>query len=266
MAGKQLTSPPAAPGTSVSQPIGQIEGKNGVTLPPLTMDGGAAHFFTLKAGAARQAPAVQAVPPEMGRFVSVRQVHGNTVFEADFPGGSWSDFIRAAAESSADALITDRRGVGLAVVTADCVPVLLYDPVRRIIGAVHAGWRGTVEGVLSKTVAKMVEKFQSDPVDIRAGLGPAIGPCCYEVGPEVVRRLKESPWEQWESCLHPRDGDKGVLDLIALNRLQLLHGGIISGNIHRSDLCTACRPDLFYSYRRDGIGTGRMVSGIILQE
>jgi polyphenol oxidase len=146
-----------------------------------------------------------------------------------------------------DALISDHPGSLLAIRTADCVPVLIADPVRRVCAAVHAGWRGTAAGIVAKTVGEMARKFSSRPADLVAAIGPAIGKCCYEVGPEVAGEFGFT--------------GRSHLDLPETNRRQLLESGLQPRNVDTADLCTACGADDFHSYRRDKT-TGRMVSAI----
>jgi hypothetical protein len=110
----------------------------------------------------------------------------------------------------------------------------------------------------------MVESFRCRPEHIRVGMGPSIGPCCYVVGEEVTRRLEENV-SDWSSCYIPEGPGTGRLDLMELNRRQLLQEGISPENIQTADLCTACHPDRFFSYRREGIRAGRMISGIVLK-
>jgi hypothetical protein len=156
-----------------------------------------------------------------------------------------------------DASGTRLRGVALGIRTADCVPVLLADSSGKAIGAAHAGWRGTSEGIARRAVDLLVEKARISPEDLRASIGPHIGPCCMEVGEEVVE------WFHWpEIVVRYPDREKPHVDLGKANRLQLLQAGLGEENIQVSTLCTRCRGDLFHSYRRDGKDAGRMMSVI----
>jgi YfiH family protein len=185
-----------------------------------------------------------------------------------------------------DALITRRAGLLLAVKTADCVPVLLADTKGRGIAAVHAGWRGTLARIVQKTLGRMQMEFGTEPEDVIAVLGPAIGRCCYEVGPEVAQAFAaqfdaarqwfdgpfekvisdDSPnplkWLQMTPPGHDLPPPRVYLDLHAANRWQLAQAGVHAGNIFASDLCTACRTDLLFSHRRERGRTGRMM-GVI---
>lgn len=153
-----------------------------------------------------------------------------------------------------DALITDTPGVALMLRFADCLPVLLYDPVRRAIGLAHAGWKGTIKGIAGKTVSGMMEAFGSRPADIIAGLGPCIGPCCYQVGAEVIELVKAS-FNHWQGLIRSQRDGSFHFDLWEANRRQLAEIGV--EEIERIQLCTACRTDEFFSHRAEGGRTGR---------
>src|SRR5262249_14261537 len=143
----------------------------------------------------------------------------------------------------------------LGVETADCLPILLVDPGRRRVGAVHAGWRGTASGVAMRAVEALVAQG-SRPEDLLAALGPGIGPCCYEVGDELPSALGG-----WGAALF-RPGARGrpPLDVRTANRRQLLSAGLRDERVADVDECTSCRRDVYHSYRRDGAEGGRMIS------
>jgi YfiH family protein len=186
---------------------------------------------------------------------------------------------------SGDASITNRPGLLLAIQTADCVPILLVDTKKRAIAAIHAGWRGTLARIAAKTIGKMQMHFGTKLSDLLAAIGPSIGPCCYEVGTEVATQfLSQFPDApdyfdefrtgdepnpiQWLNMMPPghQPPPKGVLlDLRKANRSQLLTAGLRPQNIHTIDLCTACRPDLLFSYRKQGPASGRLMSVIALR-
>ena len=167
-----------------------------------------------------------------------KQVHGNHVLRVEAPG----------ACGVGDALVTGTPGLWVGIRTADCVPILLADSRLRLVAAVHAGWRGTLAQVLRQALTQM----ESDPRDVYAALGPSIGVCCYEVGPEVASHFTTT-----------RPGPRGRehLDLIAANRDQLLTAGVPLAQIDAAPPCTHCG-DGFHSYRRDGSQAGRMVAAI----
>jgi polyphenol oxidase len=180
-----------------------------------------------------------------GRLHLLKQVHGIVMHEAPWTG-----------LPEGDAAIASLAGLLLGIETADCLPVLLVDPLRGRVAAAHAGWRGTAQGIARVAVARLVEAG-SRPEDILAALGPGIGPCCYEVGDEL---RQEFPDGDAFFCPGPRG--RPHLDVRAANRSQLLLAGLPPGNIQSVLECTRCRADLYPSYRRDGRGAGRMVSYI----
>lgn len=159
----------------------------------------------------------------------------------------------------ADGLVTAQPGVMLSMRFADCVPILLHDPQRRAVGLVHAGWRGTLQNVAAAAVRAMTENLGCAARDITALIGPSIGPCCYEVGTEVIQSFTTALPEMASSLLR-RDGPRVYLDLWRANRQQLLAAGV--GQVYNMELCTACRRDLFFSHRGDGGRTGRF--GIVI--
>lgn len=180
------------------------------------------------------------------------QVHGNTVFHAF---GHLSP-----APPTADASVTDQAGLVLAILTADCLPILLADPRARVIGAVHGGWRGLAAGVLVNAISKM-QSLGAHPAQIRAWFGAAIGSTCFEVGAEVRQIFMQIDPAFAESFKpHPINRDKWLGDLVGIASQQLALAGV--GQCFSSGYCTVSDPR-FYSYRRDGV-TGRMASVIWL--
>lgn len=159
-----------------------------------------------------------------------------------------------------DALVTDRVGVMIGIRTADCVPVLLYDTTRGVVAAVHAGWRGTVGGITRKTVGVMKKEFGCCSTDIHAIIGPSISPEAFEVGDEVVEQFVRAGFPE-EIVL--QDYPKPHIDLWRANQWLLTEAGVPAGQIEVSGLCTYTNTYRFFSARREGIGTGRLVSGII---
>ena len=192
------------------------------------------------------------------RIVSVKQVHGTDALVVNADGPSSDAFDRGW-----DALVTDQPGLCVTVKTADCVPVLLHDPVRGVVAAIHAGWRGAVGGILPKTLSLMRQRFGSVARDVRIGIGPAAGVCCYEVDGPVLGRLREE-FPEWEAVVRERRDDRGKLHLHDLLRRQATEIGVDQAGIRTADYCTICRADLFYSHRREGLVRGTMVSGIVM--
>ncbi len=162
-----------------------------------------------------------------------------------------------------DAIVTDKPGVAIGIKTADCAPVLLFDKRRQAIAAIHAGWRGTALGIAGKAVRVMRERFSTRPEDLRAAIGPSIGPCCYEIDEPVFEAISRSG--DADRVMRPgrRDG-RWMFDLPLANRIQLEREGVPPGQISDTGLCTCCREDLFFSHRRDGERTGRHLNFILL--
>jgi YfiH family protein len=179
------------------------------------------------------------VPAQFAHLATLKQIHSASCVAAEG---------RRGILGQGDALLEDTPGAVVAVKTADCVPILLADDRRRAVAAVHAGWRGTAAHITASAVAAMRERFGTDPAGLHAAIGPAIGPCCYEVGPEVAEQF----------------GERGRvrLDLAEMNRRQLLDSGVTASRIYASNLCTMCRAEEFDSFRRDGDAAGRIFSFI----
>jgi YfiH family protein len=146
----------------------------------------------------------------------------------------------------ADAVITGKSGLLIGVLVADCVPLLVHDTIRKVIGAVHAGWRGTASGILMKVVNAMRERFGSLPHDLVIAIGPSIRQCSYEVDEEVRNAVAAA---SGPGRYYRKRGEKYLLDLADANRIQAVKAGIPEGNIWKSDECTFCNPDKYYSYR-----------------
>jgi YfiH family protein len=164
----------------------------------------------------------------------------------------------------ADAIVTDDPQSGVAVRVADCAPILFADPVRGVVGAVHAGWRGTVHRAAIAAVEALAREFGSDPGDLVAAIGPCLGPCCAEVGSEVVKAFRDSghPEDQLARWFTTGPGDRPYFDLWRANADQLESAGLASRNIHVARLCTKTHADVLHSYRADGVRAGRMVGAI----
>ena len=199
-----------------------------------------------------------ALDTDINRACTVWQVHGTEVIVArePRPDRRWL--------AQADALITDQIGLPLSMRFADCVPVLLYDPVRQAIGLVHAGWRGTVADVVGSALRTMVDSFGTRTHDVQAAIGPSIGPECYQVGPEVVEATKQAFGDV--SDLVHYDGDGGAyLDLWTSNKRALERAGIDPAKIEVSKVCTACHVDEFFSHRAEHGKTGRFGAIMMLR-
>lgn len=188
------------------------------------------------------------------------QVHGDQVLilEED-PAGCVSKYHHL----DYDAIVTQQKGVAIGVLTADCLPIMLYDPKREVIGIVHVGWRGTCLNVVGNVIAKLKKAFQVDPQDLIVGLGPSIGECCYEVDIKVVRSIKNST-SRWKEFIKPLKANRYTLDLVGLNVHQLLQADVPQGNIVRVNACTACNSKIFFSHRASKGKTGRQLNLIQL--
>ena len=204
----------------------------------------------------------EALGMDRERVVLSRQVHQDTVrvvTEADAGKG----LSRPRDYDGADGLVTDVPGLPLFVFSADCITVLLHDPVRRAVGAVHAGWRGTALGIVKKAVETMTAAYGTDPGDLRAAIGPGIGPCCFETHGDVPEALLAGMGEEARPFIAPHGAEKFRVDLKGVNRRWLELAGV--ERIEVCDLCTACRGDLFWSHRRLGSRRGVQVSAIALE-
>ena len=200
---------------------------------------------------------------EARRCVLSKQVHETTVrlcTEKDAGKG-----LLSPRDYRADALITDCPGLPLVVFSADCGILLLHDPVRGAVGALHAGWRGCAGGIVEKTVEAMGSAFGSHPEDIRAAIGPCIGKCCFETDGDVPSAMLKALGESAQSYLEQR-GEKWQVDLAGLNGLWLLRAGLLPENIDTCGLCTACHPELFWSHRKMGEARGLQAALIALPE
>jgi YfiH family protein len=180
--------------------------------------------------------------PAISNLATAKQIHSNRVLLVKSPG----------PQGEGDALITNQPGIGVAIRTADCLPILIADPPNRAVAAVHAGWRGVVSEIGTTTMEAMSEQFGSEPEDLVVAIGPGIGACCFEVGPEVATQFGFS--------------GKTKVDLVETMCRQLGRNGVKLGQISLSGLCSYCDPQLFESYRRDREAAGRMVAMIALAD
>jgi len=200
-------------------------------------------------------------------LVRLRQCHSDGVVCLDrlAPGN---------LPAEGDAVITRRSGVLLTIQVADCLPVLIVDKSKRILAAVHAGWRGLLAGVVPKTLEAMQSRYASDPRHCLAVIGPSIGPCCYQVGQDVAMPFEEAfpgrpqLWRNFQpagrdlsSGTGPSDARR-MLDLSAACRCQLETAGLPAGRVFSHPPCTSCHRNVFYSYRAEGESTGRMLAAI----
>lgn len=188
-----------------------------------------------------------------GRLVEVKQVHGCDVLVAED--------VSPDEKACGDALVTNVPGLGVAVQTADCIPVLISDARKMVVAAVHAGRKGVAGGVLPGTIERMREEYGCEPRDMRAALGPAISGERYEVGEECLPPFRERH-RNWRDFTTPLGRGKWLLDLPLAARLQLASAGIPESRIGAPGPCTFSESSRFFSYRRDGPPTGRLLSAI----
>lgn len=163
-----------------------------------------------------------------------------------------------------DALVSNISNLCLCIQTADCVPVLFYDPEKKVIAAAHAGWRGTVGRIVSKVITSMQQYYGSRPEHIRAAIGPSIGPSVYEVGEEVIEAVHQAI-PNAANTLRYKNKSKAFFNLWEANKQLLLQSGLFETHIYIEAQCTFTHSDRYFSARREGIATGRLVSGIILK-
>jgi polyphenol oxidase len=176
--------------------------------------------------------------PNTTNLATTKQIHSDRVLRVESPG----------PQGEGDALIANLPGVGLAIRTADCLPILIADPRNRAVAAIHAGWRGVVSEIAPKAVEAMRRQFGSKPEDLVVAIGPGIGLCCFEVGPEVALQFGFS--------------GRTKVDLVETTCRQLRRNGVKMGQISSAGLCSYCNPELLESYRRDREAAGRMVAMI----
>ncbi|CAA6810594.1 MAG: COG1496: Uncharacterized conserved protein [uncultured Sulfurovum sp.] len=189
------------------------------------------------------------------KFIVANQTHSANI--AIIQGNQtlgWESLETAIANS--DALISNQKNIMLTILTADCVPILLFDPIQQVVGAVHAGWKGTQEKILLKTIQKMQKEFNSKPQDILAGIAPSIGKCCYEVDWNVAQHFEKI------AHAYSQKNDKYMLDLPHINKKQLLESGLNEQHIEMSKTCTACNVNDYFSYRKENGCSGRFMSMI----
>ena len=183
----------------------------------------------------------------------VHQVHGREVYLAEGP--------TSLPYPRADAVVTDRKGLAVVVLTADCLPILLADEGGSVAGAIHAGRRGALADAVGAALEFIERRFGTKPASLFAHVGPGIGPCCYEVSDAIADELAGRRGERFVSRV-PDGGPR--LDLPGLVRHQLLARGVNPARISSSDDCTRCRSDLYWSYRALGEAAGRMATGVLL--
>ena len=202
-----------------------------------------------------------AIGADADSLVMTHQVHSNDVRTA-----SRSDILPDLLDPipyETDGLVTDEPGLCLVIYYADCIPVLLYDPKKRAIGAVHSGWRGTATGIVPRAIEKMGRLYGTDPADVLAAIGPGIGPCCFETHDDVPSAMIR----RWGPAVEPfcprNEIGKYNVDLKGIIRWEMERTGVLPDHIETLDLCTGCRPDLYWSHRK--LGDRRGNHGAMIQ-
>jgi YfiH family protein len=235
-----------------------------ITIAEFETGHGIRHFFgTRDQPSNLRSPFDGATPPrrdascEPLAVIAVKQVHGTDALLVDRPIEAGTAFA-----GSWDAVITNQPGVLVTVRTADCAPILLHGPIHHVVAAVHSGWRGSVAGIVPKTLLRMQHEFGSRVDSIHVAIGPSAGSCCYEVDDAVLGPLRSYPFWKW--VVRETVAGRALLDLREFIRRQTHAAGVPEQNMWTVSLCTICRPDLFYSYRREGVVKERMTSGVML--
>ena len=207
---------------------------------------------------------------EMDCLVMPHQVHGVKCVDIDKAFMKLGHDERTVALEGVDALATRLHGVCIGVSTADCIPVLLYDPKNMVVAAVHAGWRGTQQRILEPTLVFMKQHYETDPRDVMAYIGPGIGMECFEVGQEVYDAFAEADFPMDTIARRYKDSQvddmtKWHIDLWEANRIQLLTKGVDEDNIQVAGICTCLNSDLFFSARKQGVDSGRILTAIMIK-
>ena len=203
-----------------------------------------------------------AIGADNKRLVMTNQVHGTqvrSVTRADIKAD-----LLAPTPFEADGLVTDLPGITLVIFSADCIPVLLYDPVKRVVAACHAGWRGTAGAIAGETVKAMAERCGCRPVDIRAAVGPGIGKCCFETDADVPEAMEAALGDLARPFM-TRTGEKWHVDLKGVNAALLEAAGVAAEHIDVSEDCTCCQHTRFWSHRHTGGVRGSQAAAILLE-
>ena len=208
---------------------------------------------------------VSAMDIPLNSVTTAKQIHDDriTVVSKALRGKGSVDFDGAI--DGTDAMVTDVPNTCLMVLLADCVPLLLYDPSKEVIGVVHAGWKGTVRFIAQATIKTLEGHFDCSTRDILIGIGPSVGPCCYQVGEEVVSQVEQAFGTTQHIIRNRSTGGKGYLDLWEANLRQVLDAGVPEKNIEIARTCTCHHPDMFFSYRQEKGKTGRFGAGIFIR-
>jgi YfiH family protein len=196
----------------------------------------------------------------LDQFITLNQVHGDNIFVIK----PYGEYLPMDGVLNYDAIVTNRQNLAICIKTADCVPVFIVDRAKKIIASVHAGWKSTALEISAKVIRLLYEKYGSFPWDILAAIGPAIGPCCFELDEETTYIFRSQ--KNHKDFLFPGEKlNKWIVDLPEANRRQIMNCGIPEENIDVSNLCTSCRQDLFFSHRGSGGITGRQINFMMIK-
>lgn len=248
-----------------------------LTVPQIEEAGGLSHIFTtrrggvstdsldsLNLGFSRPEPrenitenyrrACNAANIKHLDLVLAKQTHGTNIIKI-YINDKGKGIVKESDINDADGLITNQNNIPMAIFYADCVPILLYDPIKKAVAAIHAGWRGTVAGIAYKGIKLLEKGYGSNPKDIICAIGPSIGPCCFETGQEAANAFVAADLSH---TVRAMDSGKYIIDLWQANTALLIKAGVNTQNITIAEECTCCMPDKYFSHRACGIDTGRM--------
>ena len=197
-----------------------------------------------------------------GKVAMTNQIHGGAVRTVTTADVKADPYDKVGYE--ADGLMTDLPGVALLVYSADCIPILFYDPVRRCVAAVHAGWRGTAAGIATAAVERMEDVYGSDRGDILAAIGPGIGPDCFETHEDVPNAMTAALSTAVLQHIAIKENGKFAVDLKGINAMRLEQAGLARSHIDLCGVCSCCHPELFWSHRKLGTNRGSMAAVIQL--
>jgi len=205
-----------------------------------------------------------ALKVEMGNIISAQQVHGVNIEVVGQGHAGMGAYSYDTAIPDTDGLVTDQPGLILATFYADCVPIFILDPVKKVIASIHAGWKGTIAQIGALAVRKMIDSFDTNPSDCLVGIGPSIGPCCYEVDEPVISNIKDN-FKWWNEVLRFQEDGRAFLNLWDANRRIMVEAGIKQNNVESARICTCCNRNILFSFRGDKGQTGRMGAFIMLK-
>jgi polyphenol oxidase len=207
-----------------------------------------------------------AIGIDLMKFTFACQCHSTNVAIVDEHGRGKGALEKDTALVNTDGMVTNVKNICLGIQVADCVPVLLYDPVKQVIASLHAGWRGTIRKIAGEAILKMVHNYGSRAEDIYASLGPSNGPCCYEVGEDVFREARIALGSVKDIIKTSKTPGKYIFDQWEANIRQLRDAGVREENIELAGICSQCHHDEFFSSRAGNGTTGRFMAGIMLKK